>query len=159
MGNWFSQVPKAEGTVEVNIDNNGTTHSINYHGDTLAWTLGIIAFLALAAGTLYFLYRHKNARQKLLIQAVRAQERQEQNRQEHQLLKIASSQPAPMSPLSISIPMPAIPMSPPKLAPQPISPTMTPAVTPIETAYKLQQYTGVPYAQPSASPMRALRYH
>ena len=60
MGGWFSKT-------EVVQTGNA---SVDYHPETLGWTLGAISFLILAMGCVYFFMKYKKVRQRNLIASI-----------------------------------------------------------------------------------------
>ena len=60
MGGWFSKT-------EVVQTGNA---SVDYHPETLGWTLGAISFLILTIGCLYFFMKYKKVRQRNLIASI-----------------------------------------------------------------------------------------
>jgi len=92
MGNYASQVPKAESETTVNIenDNGGDINSIDFHGVTLAWTLGIIGFAALAVLICSLYKRQKKANKRALIASVNRTHQQHLQQQEHLLMRAAA---------------------------------------------------------------------
>ena len=60
MGGWFSKT-------EVVQTGNA---SVDYHPETLGWTLGAIGFMMLTIGCLYFFMKYKRVRQRNLIASI-----------------------------------------------------------------------------------------
>ena len=60
MGGWFSKT-------EVVQTGNA---SVDYHPETLGWTLGAISFMLLTIGCLYFFMKYKRVRQRNLIASI-----------------------------------------------------------------------------------------
>ena len=60
MGGWFSK------TKVVQTGN----ASVDYHPETLGWTLGAISFMILTIGCLYFFMKYKKVRQRNLIASI-----------------------------------------------------------------------------------------
>ena len=60
MGGWFSKT-------EVVQTGNA---SVDYHPETLGWTLGAISFVVLTIGCLYFFMKYKRVRQRNLIASI-----------------------------------------------------------------------------------------
>ena len=60
MGGWFSKT-------EVVQTGNA---SVDYHPETLGWTLGAISFMILTIGCLYFFIKYKKMRQRNLIASI-----------------------------------------------------------------------------------------
>jgi len=120
MGNWFSSNTEVNGAAVLD------TSSVHYHGPTLAWSAGALAFAALAISLVCFIRKYWVTSQRNLVSSIH-HSRDQQREIEMALLSrqpLATAAAFPPPSYAQAVPMPPAPPSTPLPFVQGVSPSV-----------------------------------